>query len=79
MSSQTRASERIGSLEMAKSQAIRLSGKLPHNLWREIVASAAYLYNRTPKYSLGWKSPYEAFQDYVMTSEGVTGPRKPSL
>ena len=64
---------------MAKSRAMRLLGKLPYDLWREIVASAAYLYNQMPKYSLGWKSPYEAFQDYIMTSKRVTRPRKPSL
>jgi hypothetical protein len=43
------------------------------------VATATYLYNRTPRYSLGWKSPYEAFYEYVIENEGVTGPRKPVL
>ena len=58
---------------------MRLSAKLPHALWREIVAAAGYLYNRTPRHSLDWRSPYEAFNEHVMTSEGVTGPRKPIL
>ena len=48
-------------LIMAKSQAMRLSRKLPYDIYREIVTLAAYLYNQMPKYSLGWKSPYEAF------------------
>src|ERR1700721_584992 len=72
-------SERMGQLIMEKARAMRLSGRLPHALWREIVASATYLYNRTPRYSLDWKSPYEAFHEYVMENEGVTGPRKPVL
>ena len=58
---------------------MRLSGRLPHALWREIVATAVYLYNRTPCYNLGWKSPYEAFYDFMMSVEGVTGLRKPIL
>jgi hypothetical protein len=64
---------------MEKARAMRLSGRLPHALWRDIVAAATYLYNRTPRYSLEWKSPYEAFHEHVMASQGVTGPRKPIL
>jgi hypothetical protein len=29
--------------------------------------------------SLGWRTPYEVFHNYVMTAQGVTGPRKPIL
>jgi hypothetical protein len=57
---------------MAKARAMKLSGKLPHALWREIVSAA-------PRHSLRWKCPYEVLNDYVMTSQGVTGPRKPIL
>ena len=76
---QNGTAESIGRIIMAKARAMRLSGRLPHALWREIVSTAVYLYNRTPRYSLGWKSPYEVFHDYVMTAQGVTGPRKPIL
>jgi hypothetical protein len=69
-------SERMGQLITQKARAMRLSGRLPHALWKEIVATATYLYNRTPRYSLGWKSLYEAFYEYVIENEGVTGPRK---
>ena len=72
-------SERMGRLIMEKARAMRLSAKLPHALWKEIVATAAYLYNRTPRHPLAWKSPYETLNEHVMTSEGVTGPRKPIL
>ena len=58
---------------------MRLSARLPHAIWREIIASAVYLYNRTPKYNLKWKSPYEAFYKVTMSDEGVTGPRKLTL
>jgi hypothetical protein len=71
--------ERMGRIIVEKARAMRLSARLPHALWREIIASAVYLYNRTPKYNLDWKSPYEAFHEVTMSAEGVTGPRKPSL
>ena len=58
---------------------MRLSAHLPHALWREIIAMVVYLYNRTPKHSLDWKSPYEAFHEVTIPAEGVTGPRKPTL
>ena len=76
---QNGTSERLGRLIMEKARAMRLSGRLPHALWKDIVAAATYLYIRTPRYSLGWKSPYEAFHEYVMNAQGVTGPRKPIL
>ena len=71
--------ERMGRLIIEKARAMRLSARLPHALWREIIATAVYLYNRTPKHSLEWKSPYEAFHQITMSAEGVTGPRKPIM
>ena len=76
---QNGVAERMGRLIVEKARAIRLSAHLPHALWREIIATAVYLYNRTPKHSLNWKSPYEAFHEVTMPAEGVTGPRKPTL
>ena len=64
---------------MEKARAMRLSARLPHALWTEIISMVIYLYNRTPRYGLGWKSPYEAFYEYVMSAEGVTGPQRPIL
>ena len=71
--------ERMGRVIIEKARAIRLSGKLPHALWQEIIASAVYLYNQTPRQSLEWKSPYEAFHEVTMPVEGVSGPKKPTL
>lgn len=76
---QNGVAERFGRTIMEKARAMRLSANLPHRLWREIMGAATYLYNRTPKASLGWKSPYEAFHTYVWNKEGVVGPRKPLL
>ena len=58
---------------------MRLSAKLPHKLWREIIGTASYLYNRTLRASNDWKSPYEAFHTFVFDQKSVSGPRKPQL
>jgi hypothetical protein len=50
----------------------------PYTLERNI-ALAIYLYNRTLKYNLKWKSPYKAFYKVTMLDEGATSPRKPTL
>ena len=76
---QNGGAEMFGRLIMEKARAMRLSANLPHKLWREIVAAATYLYNRTPRVSLDWKSPYEAFYTYVWDKEEVSGPQKPQL
>src|SRR5436190_23401922 len=76
---QNSMAECMGHLIMEKAQAMRLSGCLPHALWQEIIAMAMYLHNQTPHHSLRWKSLYEAFHNFTMPAEGVTGPRKPIL
>lgn len=62
---QNGGAERFGRLIMEKARAMRLSANLPHKLWREIVATATYLYNRTPRALSDWKNPYEAFHTYI--------------
>lgn len=76
---QNGGAERFGRLIMEKARAMRLSANLPHKLWREIVSTATYLYNRTPRASNDWMSPYETFHRYVFDKEEVSGPRKPLL
>jgi hypothetical protein len=61
---------------MEKARAMRNAANLPHDLWNEIVNSAVYLRDWTPRASLAWKSPYEKF--YTYTSESA-GPSKPQL
>jgi transposase InsO family protein len=53
--------ERSGGVIMQRARAMRLAASLPHNIWKEIVNCAVYLYNRTPRESNGWKTPYEVF------------------
>ena len=76
---QNSLAERMGRLIVEKARAMRLLARLPYALWREIIASAVYLYNRTLKYNLDWKSPYEAFHEVTISDKGVIGPRKPTL
>lgn len=58
---------------------MRLSANLPHKLWREIVITAIYLYNKMPQASNGWSSSYKTFYIYVFDKEEVSNPRKPQL
>jgi hypothetical protein len=52
--------ERAGRSIVTKARAIRVDSHLPHDLWPELVKTAAYLMNRTPTKKLGWKTPWEA-------------------
>ena len=76
---QNSGAERFGRLITEKARAMRLSANLPHKLWRDIIGTAAYLYNRTLRISNDWKSPYEAFHSYVFEQKRVSGPWKPQL
>ena len=76
---QNGGAERFGRLIVEKTRAMRLSANLPHKLWREIIETAGYLYNRTPCHFNDWKSPYEAFHTFVFQQKGVSGPRKSQL
>ena len=71
--------ERSGGVIMEKSRAMRIGAKLPHNLWVETVNSATYLFNRTPRYSNSWKTPYELFYSYTQGVASQAKPRKPQI
>ena len=64
---------------MEKSRAMRIAENLPHDLWKEILNSAVYLHNRTPREAQLWKTPHEVF----FSSTYVAGPKpvqtKPQL
>jgi hypothetical protein len=76
---QNGGAERSGGVIKEKSRAMRLDANLPWELWPEVVRSAVYLYNRTPRYSNHWRSPYEDFFTRVAYQIGVvTSPRKPN-
>lgn len=71
--------ERFDWLIMEKACAMRFSANLLHKLWKEIIATAIYFYNRTSRASNDWKLPYKSFHTYVFDKEQVSGPRKPQL
>ena len=58
---QNGGAESSGGVVKEKARAMRSFAKLPHDLWHEIVKSAVYLLNRTPKYNLQWKTPLDRF------------------
>jgi hypothetical protein len=57
---------------------MRFGANLPHDLWKEIVNAAAYLHNRTPRESLGWRTPYEVFYSHAAKRTAkMTGTKEP--
>ena len=75
--------ERSGGVIIVKARAMRIAAKLPHDLWLESINSATYLFNRTPRYTNGWQTPYERFYTYLdkleAKDQGQAKPRKPQL
>ena len=52
-------SERKGRILTTKARSMRIQGRLPMDLWSELVKTAGYIANRTPMQKHGWKTPYE--------------------
>ncbi len=50
-----------------KVRVIRFLRRFFHMFWREIIRVAVYLYNRTLRQSLDWKTLYKVFQEHVMS------------
>jgi hypothetical protein len=57
---QNGAAERSGGVILIRARCMRIAARLPASMWPEIVKTAAYLNNRTPKLKLAWKTPFEA-------------------
>ncbi len=57
-SAQNGGAEHFGRLIIEKAREMRMSANIPHKLWREIVFTATYLYNRTQQASNDWTPPY---------------------
>ncbi|KJZ68491.1 hypothetical protein HIM_12117 [Hirsutella minnesotensis 3608] len=64
---QNGGAERSGGVIKDKARAMR--GKLPTDLWVEITKAATYLNNRTPKYRIRWKTPYEQLYGHKPAQE----------
>ncbi|KAI0991443.1 hypothetical protein K3495_g16744, partial [Podosphaera aphanis] len=52
-------SERAGGEVSRRARAISIQSKFSPLLWNELVKTACYLLNRTPRYRLGNKTPFE--------------------
>lgn len=77
---QNGGAERSGGVVKLKARAMRIAARFPHYLWVEIYKAAVYLYNRTPKRSLNWQTPYEVFHTAVARVSGnPTATKKPKL
>ncbi|KAL1996476.1 hypothetical protein VTN49DRAFT_8076 [Thermomyces lanuginosus] len=53
------AAERSGGVVKDKARTMALSANLPKDLWREVCMAAVYLLNRTPRWRVDWRTPYE--------------------
>jgi hypothetical protein len=56
---QNRIAEASGDILIRKARSIRIQADLPSSLWPDLIQTAAYLDNRTPKNAIGWKTPYK--------------------
>jgi len=52
--------KRFRGVIITKSKYIRITSKLPYDLWLEITSAIAYLFNRIPTKALGGKIPFKA-------------------
>lgn len=68
---QNGGAERSGGVIMSRARAMRAHAKLPKFLHFETLGAAVYLNNRTPKQSLGWRTPYEVFHTYFYRRQGL--------
>ncbi|KAF7543720.1 hypothetical protein G7046_g9943 [Stylonectria norvegica] len=67
---QNGSGERAGGVVKEKARLLILDANLPTQLWPEMVRTAVYLLNRTPKARLKGKTPYESFLSQVPSAEG---------
>ena len=49
---QSGVAERFGRTVMMKTRIMRLFTNLPHSMWKKIIGTTIYFYNRTPKTTL---------------------------
>ena len=61
----------MGSVIIEKARAIRTGARLLEELWQEITKAVVYLYNRCPKYTYNWKTPYDWFYTYFTYCNGI--------
>jgi hypothetical protein len=76
--SQNGAAERSAGVIKDKSRTMRIGAKLPYALWPEVNRAAVYLYNRSPRCSSKWITPYDAFHTFLAQRDKISlDPKKP--
>ena len=50
---------------MEKARVMRISTKLPYDMWMELVNAAVYLYNRTLRHTNEWETLYKRFYTFL--------------
>ncbi|KAL9572097.1 hypothetical protein ACKAV7_003814 [Fusarium commune] len=72
---QNGSGERSGGVVKEKVRLLTIDSNLPPGLWPEMVRTAVYILNRTPKQGLKWKTPYESFFSSIPTAKERNQPR----
>ncbi|KAG5786568.1 hypothetical protein H9Q69_014351, partial [Fusarium xylarioides] len=72
---QNGSGERSGGVVKEKVRLLILDSNLLPGLWLEMVRTAVYLLNRTPKQGLKWKTPYESFLSAIPNAKENNQPR----
>ncbi|KAI8659271.1 hypothetical protein NCS56_01144000 [Fusarium sp. Ph1] len=72
---QNGSGERSGGLVKEKVRLLIIDSNLPAELWPEMMRTAVYLLNRTPKQGLHWKTPYESFFSGIPHAQEQNQPR----
>ena len=65
------AIERINLTILNKVRALLYNSKAPKYLWGEAFLASIYLYNITPHSSLGFKSPFEVYNNYKPNTSNI--------
>jgi len=68
---QNGGAEVSGKIIKNKARAMRAGARLPEDLWVEIYRAAVYLYNRTPRYTHNWRTPYDKFHTFLAHRDGI--------
>lgn len=75
---QNGGAERVAAVIKEKVRSMAQETRFPPELWPEICDAAIYLYNRTPRLSSDWKTPYDKFFSRLAVADRViASARKP--
>ena len=71
---QNGSGEGSGGVVKGKVRILMIDSLLPPELWPEMIRTAVYLLNRTPKQGYDWKTLYESFFSRIRTGEVLEQP-----